>query len=286
MASRGEHALGSSPKAAAGSAQELPTRYVCHVCGVCVGTSENLLETREDMYVFSGLFAGASAERASASKTVVCPGCDAGLGSRGENAVVMLRRDRALKKTERLEILVCSLKQQEINELTPVLQSAFPHSNVSSRVLMKAELRGLSLTGHRPTPEFVVVAHRNEGRALLTDRNGFYHDLLGSAWQMTRGNVLLLLSRTELKAESDLVDQQLVRSLANQGDQPTVGALGAMGRVLMWQTTPSAVQIRHLQMLIGKAYFREPSAQHAPGIPGQWTRPPQRQASHSWCQLL
>lgn len=243
--------------------------YACYVCGVCVGTSQTLLEIREEVVVFSHLYAAERGERAG-TKTIFCPGCETALGARGEGAV-LLRQDRLLKKTERLEILVCSLKHQEISDLTPMLQDVFPHSNVSSRVLLKAELRGFELKGHRPAPDFVVVIHRNEGRALLTDRNGFYHDALGSAWQQTRGNVLLVLSRAEPKVDTDLFDQQLVRALSTQGDQPTVGALGALGRVLTWGSSPSALQARHLQMLAAKAYYREP-AMPAQGIPLQWAR--------------
>jgi len=264
--------------------QDLPVHYTCYACGVCVGTSETLLETREDVVVFSNFYTAESGDR-SGAKTVVCPNCEIALGTRGEN-MVLLRRDRLVKKTERLEILVCSLKQPEIDGLIPLLRSAFPHSNISSRVLLKAELRGFELKGHRPAPDFVVIAHRNEGRALLTDRNGFYHDVLGSAWQHTHGNVLLVLTRTAPKADTDLFDQQLLRSLSTQGDQPTVGAMGAIGRVMTWDTAPSPLQARQLQMLTAKAYYREPTAP-APGIPGQWCRQPVRSASSSmWCRLL
>lgn len=264
--------------------QDLPLRFCCHACGICVGTAETLLETREDVLVLSRLYSAENGERTGA-KTVSCPGCETALGTRGDSCV-LLRRDRVVRKVERLEILVCSLKQQEITELIPVLQEVFPHSNISPRVLLKAELRGFQLAVPRPAPDFVVVVHRNEGRALLTDRNGFYHDVLGSAWQHTRGQVLMVLTRTDPKVDTDLFDQQLLWSLSTQGDQPTMGALSAMGRVLTWQSTPSKHQVRQLQVLTAKAYFREP-AEPAQGIPGQWTRQPARtHSSSNWCRLL
>lgn len=269
---------GSTPK----TGQDLPSRYVCHACGICVGTSDSLLEVREDVVVFAHLYSPESGERAG-TKTVYCPGCEMALGTRGD-CQFLLRRDRVVKRMERLEILVCSLKQQEILELAPVLQEAFPHSNISTRVLLKAELRGIQLGGQRPSPDFVVVVHRNEGRALLTDRNGFYHDVLGSAWQLTRGNVLVVLTRTEPKAD-DLCDQHLLRSLSTQGDQPTIGAIGALGRVLTWELSPSRPQFRHLQVLTAKAYYREPPAA-AQGIPGQWSRQQAKQTTTWLCRLL
>lgn len=274
----------SRPSAGGRFVQELPLRYVCHLCGICIATSEDYQETRDDAVVFRRLHCAGDSDRGN--KTVSCPGCDQALGTRGDD-VFLMRRERVVKRLERLEILVCSLKQQEIMELTPVLQEAFPHSNISSRILLKAELRGFQLAGLRPAPEFVVVVHRNEGRVLLTDRNGFYHDVLGSAWQQTKGNVLVILTRAEPKADADLYDTQLLRSLSTHGDQPTIGVIGTLGRVLTWQTAPSDKQLRQLHALASRAYFREP-ATTVQGIPGHWTprKPQPKPVASSWCSLL
>lgn len=262
--------------------QELPLRYVCHVCGICIATSESLLETHDDTVVFSHLHWSEDNGKGH-NKTVVCLGCEQILGTRGDDKFI-LRKEKAVKRIERLEILVCSLKQQEISDLTPVLQEVFPHSNINSRVLLKAELRGFQLAGLRPNPDFVVVVHRNEGRALLTDRNGFYHDILGSAWQQTRGNVAVVMTRTDPQADGELFDAQLLQNLSTQGDQPTIGAISALGRVLTWESSPSKPQLEQLQTLTAKAYFREPLTL-SQGIPGQWTKPPQKTVS-AWCSLL
>mmetsp|Transcript_1268 Transcript_1268/g.3097 ORF Transcript_1268/g.3097 Transcript_1268/m.3097 type:complete len:276 (+) Transcript_1268:102-929(+) len=263
------------------NSDELPLRYVCQLCGVCIATSESLLDTRDDVVLFNHLYGSASVDKGT--KTVMCPFCEQALGTRGDNTF-FLRKERVVKRLERLEILVCSLKQQEIAELTPVLQEVFPRSNITPRILQKAELRGFQLAGARPSPDLVVIVHRNEGRVLLTDRNGFYHDVLGSAWQLTRGNVLVVLTRTELKADTELYDTQLLRSLSTQGDQPTIGAISAVGRVLTWESSPSKPQREQLQMLTSKAYFREPPP-IVQGIPGQWSGKPQKNASN-WCNLL
>lgn len=269
--------------------QDLPVRYVCEVCGVCAATSEALATdaAREDAVVFKRLYFAAEAGGVEkVAKTVVCPGCEQALGTRGDGSFA-LRRDRVVRRLERLEILVCGLKQQELSDLTPVLRECFSHCNVTTKVLLKAELRGFQLC-QRPAPDFVVVVHRNEGRALLTDRNGFYHDVLGSAWQQTRGNVAVVLTRAAPKAELDLFDQQMLRSLSTQGDQPTIGAISALGRVLTWDTSPSKPQLKQLQALAAKAYYREP-LQAQQGIPAQWSRALPKAASSSsaaWCTLL
>mmetsp|Transcript_19546 Transcript_19546/g.58608 ORF Transcript_19546/g.58608 Transcript_19546/m.58608 type:complete len:289 (-) Transcript_19546:30-896(-) len=282
---------GSGPSASSSGApgtgpkgQDLPQRFVCHVCGICVATSDNLLDTRDDVVVFSRLHL--PDERDQGVKTLGCPGCGEAIGTRGDQSVI-LRRDRAAARLERLEILVCSLKQQEIREVTPALQEAFPHCNVTSKVLQKADLRGFQLAGQRPMPDMVVVAHRNEGRTLLTDRNGFYHDVLGSAWQNTRGNVLVVLTRVEPKADGELFDKQLLHSLSTQGDQPTIGAISALGRVLTWGEAPSPQQLKQLQTLLTRAYFREPPSP-AQGIPSAWCkqRLPAGASGSVWCNLL
>lgn len=276
----------------------LPDRYVCTGCGVCIATSDGLTETRQDTIVFACLYVSEN-DADKGGKTVMCPGCGQAIGSKADTAFV-IRSDRVAKRTERLEILVCSLKQQEITDVVPALQDVFPHSNISTRVLLKAELRGIDLRPTRPPlPEFVVVVHRNEGRALLTDRNGFYHDALGSAWRHTAGQAVLILTRAPPRAETDLFDTQLVTSLSTQGDQPTVGALSGDGRVITWETSPSTVQACQLRRLAVKAYFKEPTI-IVPGVPSTWCKPLASQSafggnsgrtgsangSSSWCSLL
>jgi len=270
-------------KRAMSDGKSLLQRYVCHVCGVCVATSEGHQSDEAEVHVFSRLHQNIVAKQGS--KTVFCPCCEQALGSRGNNNF-LLRKGLVVMKQDRLEVLVFSLKEREITEVTPVLQEAFPHCNVTPRVLQKAELRGFELAATMPSPDLVVVVHRNEGRALLTDRNGFYHDVLGSAWQQTRGNVLVVLTRTELKGSAtELFDGQLLKALSTQGDQPTIGAISACGRVLTWETQPSKQQLQQLQLLSEKAYFREPP-ETVRGIPVAWAKAPKPPAAAAWCTLL
>eukprot|EP00931_Biecheleriopsis_adriatica_P117615 TRINITY_DN93113_c0_g1_i1.p1 TRINITY_DN93113_c0_g1~~TRINITY_DN93113_c0_g1_i1.p1 ORF type:complete len:318 (+),score=56.04 TRINITY_DN93113_c0_g1_i1:102-1055(+) len=258
----------------------MPVRFVCHECGHAIATSDSLVDSKDDVVVFSRLYCK---DAGAGVSTVTCPECEEAVGTRGDGAFALLRS--RLLKSERLEIVVCSLKQQEISEISAVLSEVFPQSNVRSTLLVKAELRGFQLTG-KPVPDLVVVVHRNEGRALLTDRNGFYHDVLGSSWQQTRGNILVVLTRTEPKAEADLFDASLLRSLSTHGDQPTIGAISALGRVLTWGSAPSTHHRSALLALMTKAYFREPPPAEAPGIPGQWTKPAAPKQASAWCALL
>lgn len=275
----------SSDTAGAGDAP-LPGRYACLLCGVCIATSEFLLETKDEVAVFSKLH-GTLASDKDVNKTVACPYCEQPVGSRGDSTC-SLRRDRVLFRKEKLEILLCCLKSQEMQEVTPILSDVFPHSNINTKVLQKSELRGFQLNTIRPNPDFVVVLHKNEGRTLLTDRNGFYHDVLGSAWQLTRGNVLVVLTRTVTKAEADLFDESLMNNLSTQGDQPTIGAISAMGRVLTWDTSPSKSQLSQLRTLSSQAYFREaPGPGAMQGLPGAWTvKKISKENQTNWCMLL
>eukprot|EP00438_Fugacium_kawagutii_P011788 Skav222962 [mRNA] locus=scaffold1489:778318:788209:- [translate_table: standard] len=192
----------------------------------------------------------------------------------------LLRRDRIQTRSDKLQVLVCSLKQQEITEVSQAIASIFP-CDVRSWLLLKAGLRQVtSLPGQ---PELVVVVHRNEGRALLTDRNGFYHEVLGTAWKQTRGNVLVVLTRVEPQEPTDWYDKNMLRSLSTQGDQPTMGVLAHAGRVLTWGSSPSAEQFQQVLKLMTKAYFHEST--HAAGIPPNWNKPNPK-APSQWCALL
>eukprot|EP00435_Cladocopium_sp_Y103_P037450 s832_g9.t3 len=235
-------------------------RYAC-ACGTCIATPEGYVEARDDALVFRSLAFECH------SQTVVCPDCGQAIGFKNES-LHFLRRDRIQSRTDKLQVLVCSLKQQEITEVSQVIAGIFP-CDVRSRLLLKAELR--QFTALPGKPELVVVVHRNEGRALLTDRNGFYHEVLGTAWKQTRGNVLVVLTRVEPQEPTDLYDKNMLRSLSTQGDQPTMGALGHAGRVLTWGNSPSAEQLQQILKLMTKAYFHE--SIHATGIPQNWNKP-------------
>eukprot|EP00971_Amphidinium_carterae_P105347 2086181-Amphidinium_carterae.1 len=79
----------------------------------------------------------------------------------------------------------------------------------------------------------------------------------------------------DASASSELYDQPLVENLSTKGDQPTVGALAAQGRVLTcaasravlcetivivlfllsrWESGPSKPQLAQLHALASKAY--------------------------------
>ncbi|CAE7224581.1 unnamed protein product [Symbiodinium sp. CCMP2456] len=256
--------------------KEMPSRFRCSICGTCIASSEGFVEARDDSFVFRSLQPGGG----EAAGRVVCRECDQALGFRSDG-LFFLRKDTVEQRAEKLEVLVCSLKLQEISDVSPVLADIFPYSSVQERLLQKAELRGFaSLPGK---PDFVVVVHRNEGRALLTDRNGFYHDVLGCAYRQTRGNVLVVLTRAEPKAEADLFDKVMLRSLSTSGDQPTIGVLSGLGQVLSWGTAPSATQLQQILALMTRAYFREPG-QASVGIPASWTK--MSKSGSTWCALL
>ncbi|CAK9031053.1 Hypothetical protein (Fragment) [Durusdinium trenchii] len=246
-------------------------RYVC-TCGTCVATSEGYVEAREGALLFRSLAFECRGQH------VICPDCEQALGSKHES-LHFLHRDQIQSRTDKLEVLVCSLKQQEITEISQVIAGIFP-CEVRSRLLLKAELR--QFTALPGKPELVVVVHRHEGRALLTDRNGFYHEVLGTAWKQTRGNVLVVLTRAEPQAAGDLYDKRMLHSLSTQGDQPTMGVLSTAGRVLTWTSSPSAEQLQQILMLMTKAYFHE--SIHVAGIPPNWIKPQAHKAA--WCALL
>ena len=63
-----------------------------------------------------------------------------------------------------------------------------------------------------------MLVHKCEGRLFLTDRNGFYNDLLTHEWSKTRGNVLIVLTANRTQVPADKVSNSEVQTMANQGD--------------------------------------------------------------------
>lgn len=269
----------------------LPQRFVCQLCGVCIATAEDLQAPppkgqQDNTFVFARLHGGGDSDKAAGSKTVTCPCCGQALGSRA-NTGFQLRQDR-LRRRDTLEVVICAMKDADIQEVSPIVRELLPQSRVTPRVLVKSELRGFQFGQKTPVPDLVIVVVRNEGRVLITDRNGLFHDVLGSAWQLTVGNAIVVVTKTPPKGSpSDLFDSQLLRALSTQGDQPTVGALSACGRVLTWEGAPSAPQRRQLRSLLESAYFRALPTANVNGIPSQWLpKKPSKANSSAWCSLL
>lgn len=263
-----------------------PARYVCFNCGVCIATADSLESSQGEALTFRRLRISDTEGREA--KTIACPWCEASLGRGRGDGFSVLRRDRVVKRPDGLEVLVCGLKEQDIVSFKPVMQSSFPEVTLTTLVLKKAELRGFQLNNPslRFGPDLVVVVHRNEGRVLLTDRNGFYNDVLASAWQHSLGNVAVVLTRADAGPDGSLYDRPLLQSLSEEGGQPTVGVLGGLGRLLTWGTAPSPHQIAQLGYLATKAYCREPAVP-TKGVPEHWVKkPPPKANSSVWCNLL
>lgn len=91
--------------------------------------------------------------------------------------------------------------------------------NYQEEILSKGALRGYQGMNKY---DVVVLVHRCEGRVLLTDRNGFYTDLLAYQFLATVGNVLIVLIQTRNpEIISDLVNKD-IDTMASIGDQPTL----------------------------------------------------------------
>lgn len=80
-----------------------------------------------------------------------------------------------------------SMKQVDLPKLGEVLRVCGSQFSlqITETVLYKSQLRGYE---YRGTADIAVLHHRAEGRLLLTDRNGYYHDLLASL-QLACGSV-------------------------------------------------------------------------------------------------
>lgn len=126
---------------------------------------------------------------------------------------------------------------------------------VSEKILLRSQLRGFQFTD---SVDLLVLEHRAEGRLLLTDRNGFYNDLLSSAYRVLEGRVLVIIVNIENDPPEGALVSSEVYELAKYGDQPTIGILAEMGKVICYKLRPSEFQANHiLQVLMKSAFYRE-----------------------------
>ena len=113
-----------------------------------------------------------------------------------------------MKREHRIRVNIKSLKADEIknfkNHLSESMTSYFdyqdeqsgklnarPDIQISEETLTKAKLRGYTAPD---SYDISILVHKCEGRLFLTDRNGFYNDLLAHEWSKTRGNVVIVLT--------------------------------------------------------------------------------------------
>ncbi|CAG9324346.1 unnamed protein product [Blepharisma stoltei] len=128
---------------------------------------------------------------------------------------------------------------------------------VRQNVLLRSQLRGFQ---YNSEADLVVLHHRSEGRLLLTDRNGFYMDFLASVYRFMEGRVLILITDIEEDPPEGALVSSEIYELSKFGDQPTIGILGEMGKVVCYKNSPSEYQLSHIkESILRSAFYREPA---------------------------
>ena len=158
-----------------------------------------------------------------------------------------------MKKEHRIRINLKSLKADEIRtfkqHLNDSLSAYFdlqdersgrkpprPGIEITEETLTKAKLRGYQAPDNY---DITILIHKGEGRLFLTDRNGFYNDLLTHEWSKTKGNVLIVLTANRTSVPPDKIVNGDVQTMATQGDQPTLLLFDAKKRIFTWNKVPS-----------------------------------------------
>jgi hypothetical protein len=162
-----------------------------------------------------------------------------------------------VKSLESASLSIMSLKISDIQVLKVLLNELCEgiRLEIKEKVLVKSQLRGMN---HVENNDMLILQHRAEGRLLLTDRNGFYNDLLSTAFRVLEGRVLIVITNVENDPPEGALASSEIYELAKYGDQPTIGVLADMGKVVCYKTKPSGFQAQHIQNLLKKfAYFRE-----------------------------
>ena len=179
-----------------------------------------------------------------------------------------------------IKIDVFSLKPQILQELETLLKSLAISNSlaISKKTLMKKELRGFKYTGNA---DLVILHHKMEGRLFLTDRNGFYHDLIESVHNQLQGRILILISNAQSDPEECKLHTEEIDEVSKFGDQPTIGILARKRKVVCYKLNPTQVQRTHIiSTILKSAFFGE-----TPDYEGQ-ARNFQSQQSVFKCSLL
>ena len=82
-------------------------------------------------------------------------------------------------------------------------------------ILTKGTLRGYQSAQQY---DIAILIHKCEGRIFLTDRNGFYTDLLATHFLKTGGQVLILLTANNKKTNDTDLTNDDVSTMATEGD--------------------------------------------------------------------
>mmetsp|Transcript_21611 Transcript_21611/g.39520 ORF Transcript_21611/g.39520 Transcript_21611/m.39520 type:complete len:138 (+) Transcript_21611:439-852(+) len=132
--------------------------------------------------------------------------------------------------------------------------------------------------------DLVVLHHRHEGRLFMTDRNGLFHDFLASSYSQNAGRVLVLITNCSAQPAEDALVTDEVSNIAKFGDQPTMGILTMLGKVLSWQSAPTPAQLKHLSISMSNAaFYRNPPVYE--GLPLEFVNRVESKQSFS-CALL
>uniref|UniRef100_A0A7R9UAW8 Uncharacterized protein n=1 Tax=Pinguiococcus pyrenoidosus TaxID=172671 RepID=A0A7R9UAW8_9STRA len=109
----------------------------------------------------------------------------------------------------------------------------------------KLQLKELKSDAFGLDASLVILCHYNEGRVLITDRDGMYNDFLVVASKNAGGNVLLVVSGVDT-SDGELANTSFVDSLVWEGAQNAVGEIHTQRRLLTWNGSPSSFHKEHI----------------------------------------
>ncbi|CAM9155585.1 unnamed protein product [Chrysoparadoxa australica] len=148
-----------------------------------------------------------------------------------------------------MQIHVYSLDTKEGSRTVKAIQKSIKEgTEVVAIPLLRSELKGIRLKGRSglDKPDLIILVHYNEGRVLLTGKEGYYNDFMLEAATLTGGNLLVALSNVptgpDLLARSDVL-----QSLAYSAGQQGLVSLNIQNRFLTWEKKPSEVQLNHIE---------------------------------------
>ena len=200
---------------------------------------------------------------------IYCFTCNSQLGIRLKNSNWIASTKIVTRRDRRLHIHLLSMNEPELGRVEAMLHTLFENlpkileeqheaAGAPEIVITREKLTNDGLRGYKCAAQgdIALLVHKCEGRVFLTDRNGYYNDVIPSVFQQFRGEFLLLLSNNAGVLAEDALASDDVRTLASEGGQPTLLLLNAKKRIYTYKREPSAWQKQKLAHRMLESVFK------------------------------
>jgi len=238
--------------------------YLCKVCSILLVYEEYIMEKREHFYVIKAAFNYKVNELSENDKftSLYCIKCENDIGVKIKNEFYLYASILEPRKCH-VNIGLYSLKEEEMIMFGALVEQISDNLKLSvhytKTLLKKATLRTTKI---KENVDACILLHKNEGRLLLTDKNGLYSEFLIEAHNKSQGNELVIITNFDEQnnpQETDaypLYDAKKLDILADEGAQPFMKIMYRNFKVLTVNSEYNMYQLEYLSNFLHRALYK------------------------------